>query len=85
MAVGNITDIDMEKQASFGIRGMRERCQQLKGMHISGDSERGTKVTILIPMGNLEYQSGHVVELKNEFRGPQQPGPIKKKEGFSAT
>ncbi|MEK7708462.1 MAG: histidine kinase [Pseudomonadota bacterium] len=79
-----ITDIDMEKQASFGIRGMRERCQQLKGnFHISGDSERGTKVTILIPMGNLEYQSGHVVELENEFRGPQQPGPIKKKKKVS--
>ena len=78
-----ITDIDMEKQASFGIRGMRERCQQLKGnFHISGDSERGTKVTILIPMSNLEYQSGHLVGLENEFRGPQQPGPIKKKKAL---
>ncbi len=76
-----ITDIDMEKQASFGIRGMRERCQQLKGnFHISGDSGRGTKVTILIPMGNLEYQSEHVVGLENEFRESRQPGSVKKKK-----
>ena len=78
-----ITDIDMEKQASFGIRGMRERCQQLKGnFHISGDSERGTKVTILIPMGDLEYQSGYVVGLKSELREPQQSEPMKKKIRF---
>jgi PAS domain S-box-containing protein len=78
-----ITDIDMEKQASFGIRGMRERCQQLKGnFHISGDSERGTKVTILIPMGDLEYQSGYVVGLNSELREPQQSEPMKKKIRF---
>jgi signal transduction histidine kinase len=79
-----ITDVDMEKQASFGIRGMRERCQQLKGnFHISGDAEKGTKVTILIPMGNLEYQSGHIDGLEGEFGEPQQPEPIKKKKKVS--
>ena len=59
-----ITNVDMEKQNSFGIRGMRERCQQLKGnFHISGTPEKGTKVTILIPTGNLEQQTGHVIGL----------------------
>ena len=59
-----ITNVDMEKQDSFGIRGMRERCQQLKGnFHISGTPEKGTKVTILIPTGNLEQQTGHVIGL----------------------
>jgi len=58
-----ITNVDMEKPDSFGIRGMRERCQQLKGnFHISGDPEKGTKVTILIPIGNLEQNSVHVTE-----------------------
>ena len=52
-----ITSLDMGKQDSFGIRGMRERCMQLKGsFHISGNPEKGTKVTILIPTGDLEQQ-----------------------------
>ncbi len=73
-----ITDIDMEKQASFGIRGMRERCQQLKGnFHISGNLGRGTKVTILIPMDDLECQPGYVVGLKSEFGESLQSVPMK--------
>jgi len=64
-----ITNIDMEKQDSFGIRGMRERCQKLKGsFHISGDPEKGTKVTILIPTGNLEQQTGYVVGLESKLK-----------------
>lgn len=64
-----ITSVDMEKQDSFGIRGMRERCQQLKGnFHIAGDPEKGTKVTILIPFGNLEQQTGHVTGLESKLK-----------------
>lgn len=64
-----ITNIDMEKQDSFGIRGMRERCQQLKGnFHISGNPEKGTKVTILIPTGNWEQQTGHIIGLENKLK-----------------
>jgi PAS domain S-box-containing protein len=64
-----ITNIDMEKEDSFGIRGMRERCQQLKGsFHISGDPGKGTKVTILIPTGNLQQQTEHVVGLGNTLK-----------------
>lgn len=52
-----ITSLDMGKQDSFGIRGMRERCMQLKGsFYISGDLEKGTKVTILIPTGDMGQQ-----------------------------
>lgn len=81
-----ITNIDMEKQDSFGIRGMRERCQQLKGdFHISGDSEKGTKVTILIPTGKQEFPSDQVFELKSELQASAQLESVtKKKEGFSA-
>lgn len=50
-----ITDVDLQKRDSFGIRGMRERCQQLKGsFHISGNPGEGTKVTILIPKSDNE-------------------------------
>jgi signal transduction histidine kinase len=79
-----ITNIDMEKQDSFGIRGMRERCQQLKGnFHIAGDPGKGTKVTILIPTGNLDYQP-HVVELEGKLKGSVQPqAAIKKKKKVS--
>lgn len=79
-----ITDIDMEKQDSFGIRGMRERCQQLKGnFHISGDKGKGTKVTILIPTGNPEYQSGHVNGLESELERPVPLEAVKKKKKVS--
>lgn len=64
-----ITHTDMEKRDSFGIRGMRERCQQLKGnFHISGDPEKGTKVTILIPIENPEQQTGQVISLRDKLR-----------------
>ncbi|HNP26091.1 MAG TPA: histidine kinase [Nitrosomonas sp.] len=50
-----INQQDMEKQDSFGIRGMRERCQQLKGtFHISGQPGRGTKASILIPIQEVK-------------------------------
>ncbi len=50
-----ITKSDIEKQDSFGIRGMRERCQQLKGsFHVSGVPGKGTKVTICIPISNMQ-------------------------------
>jgi len=80
-----ITNIDMEKQDSFGIRGMRERCQQLKGnFHIAGDPGKGTKVTILIPTGNLDHQPGHVVELDGRLRGSAQlQTTVKKKKKVS--
>ncbi|TXI16561.1 MAG: response regulator [Nitrosomonas sp.] len=64
-----ITNNDMEKQNSFGIIGMRERCQQLKGnFHISGDSDKGTKVTILIPTGNFGKQFVHEVKLTSNLK-----------------
>lgn len=48
---------DMKKQDSFGIRGMYERCQQLKGsFHISGEHGKGTKINILIPVQEIEYE-----------------------------
>ncbi len=59
---------DLDKHESFGIRGMRERCQQLKGnFHVSGDSDKGTKVTILIPTDNLDQQAGNIVDLENKI------------------
>lgn len=46
---------DIEKQNSFGIRGMRERCQQLGGdFNVYGVSDRGTKVTICIPISGIK-------------------------------
>ena len=64
-----ITSGDMEKHNSFGIIGMRERCQQLKGnFHITGDSEKVTKVTILIPTGNFEKQIKHETDLNNKLK-----------------
>jgi len=64
-----ITDADLQKRDSFGIRGMRERCQQLKGsFHISGNPEEGTKVTILIPKGDdkLPVKGMASSEVENE-------------------
>ena len=55
-----ITKSDMEKQNSFGIRGMRERCQQLKGsFHVSGAPGKGTKVTICIPINYSQSLETH--------------------------
>ncbi len=46
-----VTHIDMKKVNSFGIRSMRERCQQLGGQfHIQGGSLAGTEVIIRIPV-----------------------------------
>lgn len=46
-----ITHSDMEKINSFGIRSMRERCQQLGGkFHIRGKPTIGTEVIIAIPV-----------------------------------
>lgn len=46
-----ITHPDMEKVNSFGIRSMRERCQQLGGrFHIQGEPLAGTGVMIWIPV-----------------------------------
>lgn len=66
-----INSVDMEKQNSFGIRGMRERCQQLKGsFHIAAEAGKGTKVTILIPKGKQSSQPETAYSTKgklNEF------------------
>lgn len=71
-----ITDLDLEKHESFGIRGMRERCQQLKGnFHIMGEPEKGTKVTILIPTENLEYHSDYMTEPRDKTE-LSQPGTL---------
>ncbi|MBK7363525.1 MAG: PAS domain-containing protein [Nitrosomonas sp.] len=46
-----ITDLEMKKPNSFGIRGIRERCQQLGGdFFITGTKEKGTSVLIKIPI-----------------------------------
>jgi len=59
----SITKLDMEKPTSFGIRGMRERCQQLKGsLHISGMPGKGTRVTICIPMGKITNANPSLID-----------------------
>jgi PAS domain S-box-containing protein len=81
-----IAAIDMEKRNSFGIRGMRERCQQLKGsFHIAGDPEKGTKVTILIPIpaGNPDRQTGHVIGLERQLKTPPHSEVMMKKKKVS--
>ncbi|MGG7054279.1 ATP-binding protein [Nitrosomonas sp. ANs5] len=46
-----ITRPELEKVESFGIKGMRERCQQLGGrFHIQGQPKAGTEVMIWIPV-----------------------------------
>lgn len=63
-----ITNADMEKHDSFGIRGMRERCQQLKGsFHISGGPDEGTKVTILIPKGENILSTQEAIDFEIEI------------------
>ena len=58
-----ITDQEMTKPQSFGIRGMRERCQQLRGsLHITGRPGKGTKVTISIPVNAMEILSNHPID-----------------------
>ncbi len=69
-----ITSLDIEKQNSFGIRGMRERCQQLKGFfYVSGRKlEKGTKVTIRIPVGGIENEALEVTDLSDALKELQQ-------------
>lgn len=56
-----ITSPDMEKVNSFGIRSMRERCQQLGGQfHIQKRALAGTEVIIQIPVN--EHASACVLE-----------------------
>lgn len=67
---------DMQKQDSFGIRGMRERCQQLKGsFHISGKPGEGTKTSILIPIQELKPlnvgDSEDVISFESELEADQ--------------
>lgn len=46
-----ITQPELNKENSFGIRGMRERCQQLGGgFHVRGEAKAGTEVSIWIPV-----------------------------------
>ncbi|GKS68302.1 PAS domain S-box-containing protein [Nitrosomonas sp. PY1] len=62
-----ITNTDMEKHDSFGIRGMRERCQQLKGsFYISGGPNEGTKVTILISKGDNTISAREPIDFEME-------------------
>ena len=47
---------------------MRERCQQLKGsFHISGGSDEGTKVTILIPKGESTLSTQESIDFEIEI------------------
>jgi len=58
-----ITNQDMTKSQSFGIRGMRERCQQLRGsLYITGRPGKGTKVTISIPANAMEMSSNQPID-----------------------
>ena len=62
-----ITKLDMEKETSFGIRGMRERCQQLKGsLHVSGMPDQGTKVTICIPINEINSPTLSLTDFNTE-------------------
>ena len=46
-----ITDLEMKKSNSFGLRGIRERCQQLGGdFCIAGAKGKGTSILIKIPI-----------------------------------
>ncbi|MDH5479429.1 MAG: histidine kinase [Nitrosomonas sp.] len=70
-----ITDSDLDKQDSFGIRGMRERCQQLKGIFdISGSASKGTKVEIRIPIEDTESQALHFAALSTPLEKTPQSG-----------
>ena len=52
-----ITDADMKKTGSFGIRGMRERCQQLGGdLRVYGVPGHETRVVVQIPVtGKVQF------------------------------
>ena len=52
-----ISGYDLSKPKSFGIRGMRERCRSLGGdMQITGTPDKGTCVTIRIPVNHAQEQ-----------------------------
>jgi two-component system sensor histidine kinase UhpB len=58
-----ISDQDIKKSKSFGIRGMRERCQQLGGyLLITAKSEKWTKISISIPVNAMEISSKDLME-----------------------
>ena len=60
----SITDEDMSKPGSFGIRGMRERCRDLGGdMRITGTPGNGTRIAIRIPVDAAK--NGHVAKTRN--------------------
>lgn len=66
-----ITTSDMEKQDSFGIRGMRERCQQLSGnFFVSGQPGVGTTVSIRIPEKGMEMP--YKLNLNHSVTKPEQ-------------
>ncbi|MBL78710.1 MAG: hypothetical protein CMH70_01410 [Nitrosomonadaceae bacterium] len=53
-----MSDQDTKKPKSYGIRGMRERCQQLEGyLLITTKSGKWTKISISIPIKSLEKAS----------------------------
>lgn len=61
-----ISDQDIIKPQSFGIRGMRERCQQLKGnLLITGRPDKGTKVNISIPVNAMEISAQDETDTTN--------------------
>ena len=71
-----ISTQDMKKQDSYGIRGMHERCQQLKGsFRISSESGKGTKVSILIPIQEMQPtytdESMDVPDLRSGYKADQ--------------
>ncbi|WP_256250740.1 ATP-binding protein [Nitrosomonas sp. Nm51] len=68
---------DMKKQDSFGIRGMHERCQQLKGsFQVSGESGKGTKVSILIPVQEMKPAYADDPIDVSDFKSEYEPGQL---------
>ncbi len=74
---------DIEKQESFGIRGMRERSQQLKGsFDVSSMPDKGTKVTICIPINevkNYTAQMNNASDMLKELSSPKSDHVMKTK------
>lgn len=79
-----ITDPDLAKPQSFGIRGMRERCQQLGGkLRIAGTPAKGTTVTICVPANGMERQAGQPVTANLTLTAPR-PGYLRQYRKISA-
>ncbi len=74
---------DIKKQESFGIRGMRERSQQLKGnFDVSAMPDKGTKVTICIPINevkNYTAQMNNASDTLKELSSPKSDHVMKTK------